>query len=105
MEATHELAAGMCGVKTAGDLVLRMQLLKGMRIDEAKAYVAGKLGVSVEELCDCSVMAEVRANLGIGVQQPQTGTSTGMEAKFRIAEALDIPINSVNRFKERAAIE
>ena len=45
-EATHVLAAGMGGVRTAGDLVLRMQLAKKMRIDEAKAYVAEKLNVS-----------------------------------------------------------
>ena len=104
MEGAHEQAAGMCGIKTAGDMVLRMQLLKGMRIDEAKSYVAEKLGVSVSELCDCSVMSEKRSDLGIGVQQPQTGNPMGMEAKFRIARLLDIPINSVNRFKKRAEL-
>ena len=105
MEGAHEQAAGMGGIKTAGDMVLRMQLYKGMRIDEAKAYVAEKLGVSVSELCDCSVMAELRADKGLGGMQLPTGDAIGMECKFRIAEILDIPINSVNKFKERAGLK
>ena len=91
----------MGGIKTAGDMVLRMQLAKGMRIGEAKAYVAEKLGVSVFDLCDCSVMTELRDELGLGVQQPVVGTSIGIEAKTRIAELLGITINSVERHKER----
>ena len=102
MEGAHEQAAGMGGLKTAGDMVLRMQFAKGMRIDEAKAYVAEKLGVSVGDLCDCSVMAELRADLGLGGMQPPTGEPIGMEAKFRIAKLLDIPIISVEQFKKRA---
>jgi len=38
----------MCCVRTAGYLVLRMQLAEKMKIDEAKAYVAEKLGVSLD---------------------------------------------------------
>jgi len=91
----------MNGVKTAGDLVLRMQMLKGMRINEAKAYVAQKLGVSVEDLCDCSVMEEVRDRLNIGLLRPLTGVPTGLEAKVNIAKVLDIPINSVEQSKAR----
>ena len=91
----------MNGVKTAGDLVLRMQLLKGMRIGEAKDYVAKKLGVSTEDLCDCAVMEEVRERLNIGLLRPLAGSPTGLEAKARIAEVLDIPVNSVEQAKIR----
>ena len=91
----------MNGVKTAGDLVLRMQLLKGMRINEAKKYVAEKLNVSVEDLSDCIVMEEVRREMKLGLQKPLAGSPTGMEAKAMIAKVLDIPINSVERMKDR----
>ena len=91
----------MGGIKTAGDLVFRMQLSKGMRIDEAKEYVAEKLGVSVFDLCDSSVMTEIRADRGFGVQMPGVGDPTGMAAKINIAKALDIEINSVNKWKEK----
>lgn len=106
-EATHVLAAGMGGVRTAGDLVLRMQLAKKMRIDQAKAFVAEKLNVSIEELNDVVVMSEVREDMGIGLchVEPSAQENNGMEAKFRIAEKLGININSVTRFKERAGIK
>lgn len=105
VEATHALAAGMGGIRTAGDLVLRMQLTHKMRIDEAKAYVANKLGVDVIELADAVRMAEVREDLGIGIAEPFNGANIGMEAKFRISEVLGVRINSVERFKERAGIK
>ena len=67
MHAAHAIVSGMGGMRTAGDLVARMQLNRGMRIDAAKSYVADKLGVSVEDLA-CSVsMAELREDLDIGV--------------------------------------
>ena len=40
MAATHALASGMGGMRTAGDLVARMQITRGMRLPEAKAHVA-----------------------------------------------------------------
>ncbi len=97
----------MGGVRTAGDLVLRMQLAKKMKINEAKQYVASKLGVSVEELCDVVTMSEVRADLGLGLchVEPCREENNGMAAKFRIAEILDIKINSVERFKERSGLK
>ncbi len=97
----------MGGVRTAGDLVLRMQLARKMKIDEAKKYVAEKLNVTLEELCDVVTMSEVREELGIGLGHvaPCAEANIGMEAKFRIAELLDIKINSVERFKERAGIK
>ena len=95
----------MGGIKTAGDLVVRMQLLRGMKINEAKEYVAKKLGVSTFDLCDPLVMTELRDELGLGVQMPGVGTPMGISAKMRIAEKLGITINSVERFKRKAGIE
>ena len=46
MHAAHPLVAGMGGVRTAGDLVARLQLNRGMRSDAAKQYVAEKLGMA-----------------------------------------------------------
>lgn len=84
-----------------------MQLAKKMKIDEAKAYVASKLGVKVEELCDVVTMSDVRSEKGLGLchVEPCKEENNGMAAKFRIAEVLDIKINSVERFKERAGLK
>jgi len=101
LACTHSVAAGMNGMKAAGDLVLRMQLLKGMRINEAKEYVAKKLGVSTEDLCDCAVMDEIRDKFNIGLLRPVAGSPTGLEAKARIAKLLDIQINSIEQAKIR----
>ena len=101
-EITHTVSACMGGIKTAGDLVLRMQLLRGMRLREAKEYVAEKLGVTVFELSDPSVMTEIRQNFGLGVQEPNLGDIVGMAAKIRISEKLGITINSVENFKRKA---
>lgn len=97
----------MGGVRTAGDLVLRLQLSRKMKINEAKKYVAEKLNVTLEELCDVVTMSEVREELGLGLGhvEPNAEANIGMEAKFRISELLGIKINSVDRFKERAGLE
>lgn len=97
----------MGGVRTAGDLVLRMQLSRKMKINEAKAYVAEKLGVTLEELCDVVTMSELREEKGLGLAhvEPNAEANIGMEAKFRIEEVLGIEINSVQRFKERAGLK
>ena len=107
IEATHAIAAGMGGVRTTGDLVLLMQLANKMRILEAKQYVADKLGLSTIEICDVVTMADVREERGFGLPnfEPYPGATIGMEAKFRIAEALGIRINSVERFKQHAGIK
>jgi dimethylamine--corrinoid protein Co-methyltransferase len=96
----------MGGVRTAGDLVMRLQLAKKMKINEAKAYVAEKLNVTLEELCDVVTMSEVREDLGLGLAhvEPCAEANAGMEAKFKIAKLLGIQINSVEKFKERAGI-
>jgi dimethylamine--corrinoid protein Co-methyltransferase len=82
-----------------------MQMSRGMRIKDAKAYVANKLGISVTDLADPVVMSEVREDLGFGVVSAVPRVAKGMDAKFRIAEALGIEINCVNIFKKNAGLK
>jgi len=102
---THALASGMGGIRTAGDLVARMQVTRGMRLKEAKAYVAGKLGISVDDLSDPTVMGDVRREFGLArLTSPEStfpSEPNGIEAKFNIARVLDVPVNCVQRFAER----
>ena len=72
---------------------MRLQLAKKMKINEAKAYVV--------------TMSDKREELGLGLAhvEPCAEANAGMEAKFRIQEVLDIKINSVERFKERAGLK
>jgi dimethylamine--corrinoid protein Co-methyltransferase len=104
MAVTHAIASGMGGMRTAGDLVARMQMSRGMRIDEAKAHVAEKLGVSTLELVDPIIMSEIREEMDIGLVTPLPKRSAGIEAKFRIADALGIEINCVKCFREKTGI-
>ncbi len=104
MHAAHAVVSGMGGIRTAGDLVARLQLNRGMRIDAAKKYVAEKLGVSVLDLGDTIVMSEVREDLDIGRISETPAVAKGIDAKFRIAELLDLKINCVNMFMERVGI-
>ena len=78
MAVTHAIASGMGGMRTAGDLVARMQMTKAMKIKEAKEYVASKLNVPVDQLTDPVVMTEVREELGIGIITPLPGSAIGM---------------------------
>jgi dimethylamine--corrinoid protein Co-methyltransferase len=106
MDVTHALAAGMGGIRTAGDLVARMQMSRGMRLNEAKEHVAGKLGCTVRDLSDSYAMEQLRGEKGLGRildhSNLHPGEPNAMYAKFRIAELLGIRINSVERFKELA---
>lgn len=95
------MAAGMGGIRTAGDLVAWMQLTKRMKITEAKKYVAQKLGISVMELVDVEVMHQLRQDLDIATVPMIAGSASGILAKCRIAKLLDIEINSVNKFKSK----
>jgi len=104
MAVSHGIASGMGGIRTAGDLVARMQMTRGMRIGEAKKYVADKLGISVEEVVDPVVMSEIREDMNLGRVNIVTGVAKGIDAKFRIAEVLGIEINCVNIFKNRTGI-
>ncbi len=97
----HAITSGMGGIRTAGDLVARMQMTRGMKIAEAKKYVADKLGVSVSEMIDEVLMREVREDHKIGFITSRGGHPKGIEAKHHIARLLDIEINSVNAFKAR----
>jgi dimethylamine--corrinoid protein Co-methyltransferase len=101
MLIAHGVAAGMGGIRTAGDLVARMQMTRKMRINEAKAYVAEKLKVSPFDLSDVNVMREVREELDIGIITSVPGCAKGLEAKARIADLLDIDIASVSRLKNK----
>ncbi len=103
MAITHAHASGMGGMRAAGDLVARVQMTLGMKIEDAKRYVADKLKVGVSELTDPVIMNEVRQDLQLGSMTPLPGCAKGIEAKFRIAEALDIEINCVNRFKQKVS--
>ena len=108
MDVTHALAAGMGGIRTAGDLVARMQMSRGMRLTEAKRYVADKLGCTVRDLSDSYAMEQLRGEKGLGRildhSNLHPGEPNAMYAKFRIAELLGIRINSVERFKELAGL-
>jgi dimethylamine--corrinoid protein Co-methyltransferase len=104
MAITHAIASGMGGMRTAGDLVARMQIAQGMKIGEAKKYVADRLGATVMDLTDPIIMKEVREDLNLGLLHPHAGSPKCMEAKFNIARLLDIDINCVQRFKAKASI-
>jgi dimethylamine--corrinoid protein Co-methyltransferase len=104
MAITHAHASGMGGMRGAGDLVARVQMSKGVRIEEAKAYVAKKLGISVSQLTDPVIMTEVRQDLKLGQITPLPGCPKGIEAKFNIARVLELDINCVKRFRERASL-
>jgi dimethylamine--corrinoid protein Co-methyltransferase len=104
MAISHAVASGMGGMRAAGDLVARMQMTRGMKIDDAKAYVADKLSVSVTDLSDPVVMTEVREDLEIGSLSPLPGCTKGIEAKIRIAKVLDIDINCVKRLEGKGLI-
>jgi len=100
MAIAHGITSGMGGIRTAGDLVARLQMTRGMKIREAKAYVANKLGISVMDISDPVVMSEVREELNIGRVNAMPRVTKGIDAKFRIAEILGIEINCVSRFKK-----
>jgi len=85
-----------------------MQITRGMRLTEAKEYVAAKLGVSTLDLSDPTVMLDVRKELGLGgiLESGEiTGVDDplGIEAKFNIAAVLDVPVNCVERFRAKAS--
>jgi dimethylamine--corrinoid protein Co-methyltransferase len=108
MHHAHAQAASMGGIRAAGDLVARMQMTRGMRLKEAKQFVADKLGGTPFDLSDPVVMTDVRSENGFGrihsyaISQPRQANE--IEAKFNIARVLDIPVNCVERFKQRTGM-
>ena len=98
----------MGGMRTAGDLVARLQMSRGMRLEEAKRTVAGKLGCTVRDLSDSYAMEQLRGELGLGRildhSNLHPGKPNAMSAKFRIAELLGIRISSVEKFRDLAGL-
>jgi dimethylamine--corrinoid protein Co-methyltransferase len=105
MPVAHGVAAGMGGMRAAGDLVARLEMARGMRLREAKAYVADRLGVTAGDLSDCVAMQELRDQLGLGRidegEAPNVRDPSPVEAKAAIARLLDLPLNGVRRTAER----
>ena len=101
MSTAHIMSSGMCGIRTAGDLVAWMQMTRHMKINDAKQYVAGRLGIDINDLSNEDVMQDVRQKFNIGNLCAAADGIKGITAKFRIAELLDISINSVNLFKSK----
>jgi len=91
----------MGGIRTSGDLVAWMQLIKKMKLAEAKKYVAKKLGIELGELINEEAMRQLREDLGIGIITSVTGSPKGIRAKLKIADLLGITINSVELFKSQ----
>ena len=104
MHIAHIFASGMGGIRTSGDLVAWMQLIKKMKLAEAKQYVAQKLGVGVPDLVNVEVMRQLREDLGIGIITSVAGSPKGIRAKLKIAELLGVPINSVDLFKSQTGM-
>ena len=101
MPVAHIMAAGMGGIRTAGDLVAWMQMTRKMKIGAAKQYVANKLGIEVIDLTNEEMMRQIREDLDIGIITSVAGSAKGIAAKWKIAQLLDIDINSVDLFKSK----
>ena len=86
MAVPHYMASGMGGIRSAGDLVARMEYNSNMKVDKAKEYVAKKLGISTLEIADECIMRE-------------PGVPRGIAAKMNIEKLLDIKINSCEKFR------
>ena len=78
-----------------------MQLIRKMKLAEAKQYVAERLAVEISNLTNEEVIRQLREDLGIGVITSVAGSPKGMRAKLKIAELLDVRINSVELFKSQ----
>lgn len=101
MMIPHYIAGGMGGFRTSGDLVIRMQWAKNMRLNDAKEFVAKKLDLDVFDIADEAIMAEKRRELGIGVPVGEAGAPRGIWAKFNIEKLLGIKINSCEHFRNQ----
>lgn len=95
------MTSGMGGIRSAGDLVARMEFGKNMRIKDAKQYVAKKLGLDVLDIADEFVMRDLREELKIGVVTGVPGATRGIAAKMNIEDLLGIKINSCEKFRQK----
>ena len=109
MAVAHSCASGMNGLRAAGDLVARLQMARGTRIAEAKRQVADRLGCTPRDLSDNLAMHELRGELRLGrvfeTESSYYADPSPLEAKWHIADLLDLPINSVERFKAGLAAD
>ena len=101
MSISHIMASCMGGIRTSGDLVAWMQMTRKMRINEAKAYVAERLGIDRIDLTNEDVMRDLREDLGIGTVVSVAGSPKGIKAKRNVAKLLDINIRSVDLFDSK----
>ena len=101
MSISHIMASCMGGIRTSGDLVAWMQMTRRMKIGDAKAYVAEKLGVEQIDLTNEEAMRQIREDLGLGTVVSVTGSPKGIRAKKEIAKLLGITIRSVELFKSQ----
>jgi len=76
-------------------------MTRKLKIQEAKEYVAGKLGIELIDLTNEEVMRQLREDLGLGLVTSVSGSPKGIRAKMKIAEFLEIRINSVELFKSQ----
>jgi len=81
-----------------------MQLIKKMKIAEAKQYVAQQLKVEISDLTNVEVIRQLREELGIGTITSVAGSPKGMRAKLKVAELLNVRINSVELFKSQTGL-
>jgi len=99
MAVPHFMTSGMGGIRSAGDLVARMEYSKNMKVGKAKEYVAKKLGLSTMEIADEYIMRQLREELKIGTVTGLPGAPRGIAAKMNIEKILDIKINSCEKFR------
>ncbi len=82
-----------------------LQMTRGMRLRQTKQHVSHRIGATPLDLPAPVVMTDVGSELGFGrihsyaISQPSQADQ--IEAKFNISKALELPINSVERFRER----
>ena len=76
-------------------------MTRKMKINDAKAYVAKKLGIDVFELTNEDEMKLLREDLNLGTVTSIAGGPKGIRAKKKIGELLDIKIRSVELFKSQ----
>lgn len=82
-----------------------MQITRGMKIREAKEYVAAKLGINTLDLVNEEVMRGIRRQLQLGTVTSIAGSPKGIRAKWKIAELLGINIRSVELFKSQLGLK
>jgi len=101
MPIAHLMTSGMSGIRAGGDLVMRMEFAKNMKISKAKEFVAKKLSVTPADLSDEHIMRDIREELGLGVITSVAGAPKGIAAKANIEKALDIKINCCEKFRRQ----